>query len=99
MFKKDHDGHRVANAKIITVDRSDTDFLKNIARSLNKQVRLLWNPAPSRQNPAVEPTEVMIVAEEMCLVDYALYELSKHRETRGTPAPERVGPAKPIVTF
>lgn len=70
----------------ISVDEKDVEFLTYIQdtlKSLGHPVRLIWFPAMTRRSKEqVKPTEVTLIAEEQCFVEYVKFELDRHRASR-----------------
>lgn len=70
----------------IPVDDKDVEFLTYIQetlKSLGHPVRLIWFPAMTRRSKEqIKPTEVTLIAEEQCFVEYVKFELNRHRASR-----------------
>lgn len=78
----------------LAINDDDAKFLKNLAKTLDHQVRMIWEPAPSRRNAAVTPTHVTIIAEEQTFVDYVKFELDRHRNRVSAVARSLVAPPR-----
>lgn len=81
---------RVIDIPTIDIGPKEFEFLKTINKTLDygKRVRLLFDPAPTRNNPNVIPKKVQLVAEEECFSQYIVFELNKERARHMTPAQE-----------
>lgn len=70
------------SSNTVTVSKEDTKFLKDLSKTLNHQVRMLWEPFTARGSvKIVEPTHVTFVAEEQVFIDYVHYELENFRKS------------------
>lgn len=70
----------------ISVDEKDIEFLNYIQGTLKSSghlLRLIWFPAMTcRSKEQIKPTEVTLIAEEQCFVEYVKFELNRHRASR-----------------